>query len=75
VVTSWFSNFAYAGRRIATGGKHFALDAGAISVAFGLFITYQIGFVDGLFCAEAPLDSALSTGGVVTVTATTQQLN
>jgi hypothetical protein len=25
---------------------------GALSVAFGIFLFYQIGFVDGLFAAE-----------------------
>jgi high-affinity nickel-transport protein len=29
--------------------RHFATAAGALSVAFGLFLAYQIGFVDGLF--------------------------
>lgn len=47
------STFAYGGRRIAIVGKHFASVAGAVSVAFGLFVTYQIGFVDGLFRAQA----------------------
>jgi cytochrome c biogenesis protein CcdA len=47
------STFAYGGRRIAMVGKHFASVAGAVSVAFGLFVTYQIGFVDGLFRAQA----------------------
>ena len=47
------STFAYGGPRIAMVGKHFASVAGAVSVAFGLFVTYQIGFVDGLFRAQA----------------------
>ena len=47
------SSFAYAGRRIATAGRHFASVAGAVSVALGLFIACQIGFVDGLFRAQA----------------------
>jgi hypothetical protein len=47
------SSFSYAGRRIATVGRHFASVTGVISVALGLFIVYQIGFVDGLFRAQA----------------------
>ena len=47
------SSFSYAGRRIAAVGRHFASVAGVISVALGLFIAYQIGFVDGLFRAQA----------------------
>lgn len=34
-------------------GQHFRLAAGVLSVAFGLFLTYQIGFVHGLFMAHA----------------------
>jgi high-affinity nickel-transport protein len=29
--------------------RHFATAAGVLSVGFGLFLAYQIGFVDGLF--------------------------
>ena len=47
------SSFSYAGRRIAAVGRHFAWVAGVISVALGLLIAYQIGFVDGLFRAQA----------------------
>jgi high-affinity nickel permease len=43
------SSFTYAQRRFARVGRHFGWAAGAISVAFGLFIAYQIGFVNGLF--------------------------
>ena len=43
------STFAYGRRRFAHIGRHFAVAAGLISLAFGVFIAYQIGFVDGLF--------------------------
>lgn len=43
------STFAYGQKRFVNIGRHFGLAAGLISVAFGLFIAYQIGFVDGLF--------------------------
>ena len=29
--------------------RHFGTAAGALSLGFGLFLAYQIGFVDGLF--------------------------
>ena len=47
------STFAYGQRRFAKVGRHFGLAAGVISVVFGLFIAYQIGFVDGLFTSHA----------------------
>jgi len=41
--------FAYTGKRFARLNRGLGLASGVISVAFGLFITFQIGFVDGLF--------------------------
>lgn len=46
------STFAYGQKRFVNIGRHFGLAAGLISVAFGLFIAYQIGFVDGLFTSN-----------------------
>lgn len=46
------STFAYGQKRFVNIGRHFGLAAGLISVAFGLFIAYQIGFVDGLFTSH-----------------------
>lgn len=43
------STFSYGQKRFARIGEHFATAAGLISVVFGLFIAYQIGFVNGLF--------------------------
>jgi sulfite exporter TauE/SafE len=43
----------YGQRRFARIGQHFVWTAGLISLAFGLFIAYHIGFVDGLFLAHA----------------------
>ena len=43
------STFAYGQKRFARIGRHFGMAAGVISVAFGLFIAYEIGFVNGLF--------------------------
>src|SRR6266850_6369846 len=43
--------FAYTGR-FANFNRGLAVASGLISVAFGLFITYQIGLVDGLFTAH-----------------------
>lgn len=41
--------FAYTGRRFSRLNRGLGLASGLISVAFGLFVTFQIGFVDGLF--------------------------
>jgi high-affinity nickel-transport protein len=46
------STFAYGQKRFARIGEHFATAAGLISFAFGVFIAYQIGFVDGLFTSH-----------------------
>jgi high-affinity nickel-transport protein len=43
---------AYSGKRFAPFSRGLTLASGVISVAFGLFITFQIGFVDGLFTAN-----------------------
>jgi len=42
---------AYAAVRVVTLQRGIRLASGAISVVFGLFLGYQIGFVDGLFTA------------------------
>ena len=47
------STFSYGQRRFARIGQHFGVAAGVISVAFGVFVAYQIGFVDGLFTNHA----------------------
>ena len=47
------SAFAYTQKRFAILGRHFGWAAGVISVAFGLFIAYRIGFIDGLFSPHA----------------------
>lgn len=47
------STFAYTQKRFARVGRHFGWAAGLVSLVFGLFITYQIGFVDGLFTGKA----------------------
>jgi ABC-type nickel/cobalt efflux system permease component RcnA len=47
------STFVYGQKRFARIGRQFAVAAGLISVAFGLFIAYQIGFVNGLFTNHA----------------------
>jgi hypothetical protein len=44
--------FAYTGKRFASLNRGLAVASGLVSVAFGLFITFQIGFVDGLFTAN-----------------------
>ena len=44
--------FAYTGKRFAPFNRGLGIVSGLISLAFGLFITFQIGFVDGLFTAH-----------------------
>ena len=44
--------FAYAGSRFGSFNRFLGVASGLISVAFGLFIIFQIGFVDGLFTAH-----------------------
>jgi len=44
--------FAYTGRRFAPFNRGLGVASGLISVAFGLFVTFQIGFVHGLFTAN-----------------------
>jgi ABC-type nickel/cobalt efflux system permease component RcnA len=40
---------AYAATRLTRVERHLRLASGLLSVAFGLFLVYHIGFVDGLF--------------------------
>jgi high-affinity nickel-transport protein len=47
------STFAYGQRRFSRIGRHFEVAAGLISLVFGVFIAYQIGFVNGLFTSHA----------------------
>jgi high-affinity nickel-transport protein len=41
--------FAYTGKRFAPLNRGLGFASGLLSMAFGLFIIFQIGFVDGLF--------------------------
>lgn len=42
----------YAGERVAGLQRGIRLASGAVSVAFGAYLGYKIGFVDGLFTAQ-----------------------
>jgi high-affinity nickel-transport protein len=44
--------FAYTGRHFTRFNRGLGLASGLVSVVFGLFVTFQIGFVDGLFTAN-----------------------
>jgi high-affinity nickel-transport protein len=44
--------FAYTGKRFGSFNRFLGVASGLISVGFGLFIMFQIGFVDGLFTAH-----------------------
>lgn len=41
--------FAYSAGRFASANRHLALASGLLSLFFGLFLAYRIGFVEGLF--------------------------
>jgi high-affinity nickel-transport protein len=45
--------FSFAGYRFAWLNRSLVTGSGILSLAFGLFVCYQIGFVDGLFTAHA----------------------
>jgi ABC-type nickel/cobalt efflux system permease component RcnA len=42
----------YAGKKFFQMNRHFAAISGVASMAFGMFLVYHIGFVDGLFTAH-----------------------
>jgi high-affinity nickel-transport protein len=42
---------AYTGKHFEAAAKYLSPISGIVSTAFGLFLVYQIGFVDGLFRA------------------------
>ena len=44
--------FACTGKRFGPFNRGLGLASGWVSIAFGLFITFQIGFADGLFTAH-----------------------
>ncbi len=41
--------FAYSAGRFINANRHLAVASGVLSVIFGLFLAYRIGFVEGLF--------------------------
>ena len=43
--------FVYTARRFSNWNRHIGWVTGLVSVALGLFLVYQIGFVNGLFGA------------------------
>jgi ABC-type nickel/cobalt efflux system permease component RcnA len=43
---------AYTSSRYTTFGRFITVTSGVISIAFGLFLVYQIGIADGLFSAQ-----------------------
>lgn len=42
----------YTGKKFFRVNRHLAVISGLVSVAFGIFLVYQIGFVDGLFTSQ-----------------------
>lgn len=43
---------AYSGKKVNLVGKYLGVASGLVSVAFGAFLVYQIGFTDGLFSSS-----------------------
>jgi len=54
--------FSFAGYKFAWLNKGLIVGSGLLSLAFGLFVCYQIGFVDGLFTKSSGMDSQLTHG-------------
>jgi high-affinity nickel-transport protein len=48
--------FAYTSSRLEGLNRYLRVASGALSLAFGLFLVYQIGFVDGLFTGQPRWD-------------------
>jgi hypothetical protein len=46
--------FAYTARRLSHLNRHLAAASGLLSLLFGLYLVYQIGWVDGLFTGHRP---------------------
>ena len=44
--------FSFAGSRFAWVNRGLVTASGVVSLCFGLFVSYQIGFVDGLFTSH-----------------------
>ena len=44
--------FSYTGTRFAWMNRGLVTASGLLSLCFGLFVSYQIGFVDGLFTSH-----------------------
>ncbi len=54
LTTAMAAPLAAASRRFGGVERFMARATGLASIAFGLFLAYQIGFVDGLFTADVP---------------------
>ncbi|HLQ00107.1 MAG TPA: high-affinity nickel-transport family protein [Candidatus Limnocylindria bacterium] len=52
ITMSVASAFRYVGARSEVFGRRLGLAAGLVSLAFGLFLAYQIGFANGLFAGH-----------------------
>jgi high-affinity nickel-transport protein len=44
--------FAFTSKRFSTWNRGIAVASGLLSLGFGLFLSYQIGLVDGLFSSH-----------------------
>jgi high-affinity nickel-transport protein len=53
MTTAISAPLVYTGKKFFKINRHLAAISGFASVAFGIFLVYHIGFVDGLFTAHA----------------------
>ena len=44
--------FAYSGRHFSRVSGYLGMGSGVVSLAFGCFLVYQIGFLNGLFTSN-----------------------
>jgi sulfite exporter TauE/SafE len=52
ITVAMASTFSYGQKRFLRIGQHFGLAAGVVSLVFGVFVTYEMAFVFGLFSAH-----------------------
>jgi high-affinity nickel-transport protein len=49
ITTALSTSFLHTARRFSSWNRRMTMASGLLSLAFGFFVAYQVGFVDGLF--------------------------
>jgi hypothetical protein len=52
MTTAISAPLVFTGRKFFSVSRHLTTASGLVSVAFGLFLVYHIGVIDGLFAAR-----------------------